>query len=175
MLETILDQFRELHVADLIDIALVTTFFYSALVLIRRTQARLVAIGILILGALYIAALALDLRLTTWLLQGFFAVFLVIVVVIFQEELRQLFERLALWGLRRKTETPSEPSEEIIVRCADELARARIGALMVLAGQQPIQRHLHGGVELDGRVSEPLLKSIFDPHSAGHDGAVIID
>ena len=102
VIETILTQLGDIHVADLVDIALVTTFFYSAIVLLRHTQARLVAIGILFLGALYIAARGLDLRLTTWLLQGFFAVFLVIVVVIFQEELRQLFERLALWGLRRR-------------------------------------------------------------------------
>ena len=74
MIDAILAQLRELHVVDLIDIALVTTFFYSALVLVQRAQARLVAMGILFLGALYIAARGLDLRLMTWLLQGFFAV-----------------------------------------------------------------------------------------------------
>lgn len=176
MLEQVLSQFRELHFADLVDIALVTTFFYSAIVLVRRTQARLVAIGILFLGALYIAARALDLRLTTWLLQGFFAVFLVIVVVIFQEELRQLFERLALWGLRRRgrTDVVSGPIE-IVVRCAADFARVRIGALIVLVGQQPIARHIHGGVELNGLPSEPLLQSIFDPHTPGHDGALLIE
>ena len=96
--EAMLNQARGLQVVDLIDIALVTIFVYSAVVLVRRTHARLVAIGIVFMGALYIAARSFDLRLTSWLLQGFFAVFLVIVVVIFQEELRQLFERLALWG-----------------------------------------------------------------------------
>jgi diadenylate cyclase len=100
--EAMLNQARGLQVVDLIDIALVTIFVYSAVVLVRRTHARLVAIGIVFMGALYIAARSFDLRLTSWLLQGFFAVFLVIVVVIFQEELRQLFERLALWGLRRR-------------------------------------------------------------------------
>lgn len=176
MLAAVLHQLHELQLVDLIDIALVTTFFYSAVVLLRRTQARLVALGILFLGALYIAARGLDLRLTTWLLQGFFAVFLVIVVVIFQEELRQLFERLALWGLRRRDRTPAaDGPAEILVRCAAEFARGRIGALVVLVGRQPIARHTHGGVELHGVLSEPLLKSIFDPHSAGHDGAVIVE
>ena len=176
MFEAFLSQLRELHVVDLIDIALVTTFFYSAVVLVRRTQARLVAIGILFLGALYIAARGLDLRLTTWLLQGFFAVFLVIVVVIFQEELRQLFERLALWGLRRRGHVASvSGATEIVTRCAVDFARRRIGALIVLVGQQPIVRHIHGGVEVNGVLSEPLLQSIFEPHSPGHDGAVIVD
>src|SRR5262245_61626369 len=118
MLETALKQLRDLQVVDLIDIALVTTIVYSAIVLMRRTHARLVAIGIMFLGALYIAARAFDLRLTTGLLQGFFAVFLVIVVVIFQEELRQLFERLALWGLRRGARPAADSPLEIVVRCS---------------------------------------------------------
>jgi uncharacterized protein (TIGR00159 family) len=176
MIDAILAQLRELHVVDLIDIALVTTFFYSALVLVQRAQARLVAMGILFLGALYIAARGLDLRLMTWLLQGFFAVFLVIIVVIFQEELRQLFERLALWGLRRRGATPTTYGPaEIVVSCAADFARARIGALIVFVGQQPVARLIHGGVELNGALSEPLLKSLFDTHSPGHDGAVIIE
>ena len=127
MLDLVLAQVRELHLADLLDIVLVTTFVYSAITLLRHTQARLVAGGIVVLMTLFIAAQALDLRLTTWLLQGFFAVFLIILVVIFQEELRQLFERLALWGLRRNVPaTPSFGTAELLVGTAADLAlRAR--------------------------------------------------
>lgn len=176
MLAAVVRQLHELKIVDVVDIAVVTAFFYSAIVLLRHTQARLVALGILFLGALYIAARGLDLRLTTWLLQGFFAVFLVIAVVIFQEELRQLFERLALWGLRRRTRAPAEAGPpEILVRCAAEFARRRVGALIAIVGRQPIGRQIHGGVELNGLVSEPLMQSIFDPHSPGHDGAVIVE
>lgn len=175
MLEAVLVQLRELHLADLLDIALVTTFVYSAIALVRRTQARLVAGGVLVLITLFIVARALDLRLTTWLLQGFFAVFLIILVVIFQEELRQMFENLALWGLRRGAPAPpSYGTAELLVGAVADMARSRIGALIVVAGRQPIDRHLHGGIELGGRLSEPLLRSIFDPHSAGHDGAVVV-
>lgn len=175
MLETVLAQLRELHLADLLDIGLVTTFVYSAIALVRRTQARLVAGGVLVLITLFIVARALDLRLTTWLLQGFFAVFLIILVVIFQEELRQMFENLALWGLRRGAPAPpSYGTAELLVGVVADMARNRVGALIVVAGKQPIDRHLHGGIELGGRLSEPLLRSIFDPHSPGHDGAVVV-
>lgn len=161
---------------DGVDIALVSTLVYMAIVLLRRTRAAFVAIGILMLGALYIAARALDLRLTAWLLQGFFAVLLIILVVVFQEELRQLFERIALYGLRRIGErrAPVDPTD-VLVRCASDFARDRIGSLIVLPGKQPINRHIQGGIELDGRLSVPLVKSIFDPHSAGHDGAAIVE
>ncbi len=55
------------------------------------------------------------------------------------------------------------------------LGSERIGALMVFPGKHPIGRHISGGIELGGTISVPLLKSIFDPHSPGHDGAVIIE
>jgi diadenylate cyclase len=166
----------EIQLADVVDMLLVTVMVYTAVVWIRRTRASLVAIGILILGAVSLAARALGLQLTAWMLQGFFAVFVIIVVVIFQEELRQLFERLAVWSLRRRDAggTLFDPSD-ILVACLTDFARDRIGALIVLPGSQPIHRHLHGGIELNGRLSVPLLKSIFDPHSAGHDGAVLLE
>jgi diadenylate cyclase len=166
----------EIRLADVVDMLLVTVMVYTAVVWIRRTRASLVAIGILILGAVSLAARALGLQLTAWMLQGFFAVFVIIVVVIFQEELRQLFERLAVWSLRRRQSGgPLFDPRDILVTCLADFARDRIGALIVLPGNQPVQRHLHGGIELNGRLSVPLLKSIFDPHSAGHDGALIIE
>lgn len=172
------DVLGQINLIAIIDILLVTSLVYTAVVWLRRTKAQLVAIGILILGLLYVVARALNLQLTAWIFQGFFAVFLVIMVVIFQEELRQLFERLAVWGLRRRRlarlPVQLDPAD-ILTRCAADFARDRIGALIVLPGEQPIQRHIQGGIELDGKLSLALLKSIFDPHSPGHDGAAIIE
>lgn len=172
----LLDSLTEIRLADAVDILLVTFLVYAAIVWIRRTQAALVAGGILILAALYIAASSIGLQLTAWLLQGFFAIFLIIVVVIFQEELRQLFERLALFSLRRSRHVKRPANvADVLVECASDLARDRIGALIVLQGEQPLRRHVRGGIEIGAKPSVPLLKSIFDPHSPGHDGAVIVD
>jgi uncharacterized protein (TIGR00159 family) len=160
---------------DFIDVVLVTVLVYTGLVWLRRTQAALVGTGILILGAVYLAARAFDLQLMAWIFQGFFAILVVIIVVIFQEELRQLFERLAVWALRRQgARVVSSDPTDILVGVLTDLARERIGALVVLPGSQPLSRHIQGGIELDGQLSVPLLKSIFDPHSPGHDGAVIV-
>jgi diadenylate cyclase len=63
---------------------------------------------------------------------------------------------------------------DILIASANAMARDRIGALIVLRGKDPIQRHLDGGTDLDGELSEAVLRSIFDPNSIGHDGAVII-
>jgi uncharacterized protein (TIGR00159 family) len=172
----LLDSLLEVRLADAIDILLVTSLVYAGIVWIRRTQAGLVAGGIVILGGLYIAAQSVGLQLTAWLLQGFFAIFLIIIVVIFQEELRQLFERLALFSLRRNRKVkPPAGINDILVEAMSDLARDRIGALVILQGEQPLRRHVRGGIEMGAKLSVPLLKSIFDPHSPGHDGAVIVE
>lgn len=172
----LLDSLLEIRLADAVDIVLVTFLVYAGIVWIRRTQAGLVAGGIVILAGLYIAARSIGLQLTAWLLQGFFAIFLIIVVVIFQEELRQLFERLALFSLRRSKRVPAPANvADVLVEAASDLARDRIGALIVLQGEQPLRRHVRGGIEMGAKLSVPLLKSIFDPHSPGHDGAVIVE
>ncbi|MCU0580760.1 MAG: diadenylate cyclase [Desulfobacterota bacterium] len=173
----------EVGLSGLLDIGIVTLAIYIFLVAIKRTRrSTLILTGILIVGLVYLAARKLNLLLTVALLQGFFAVFLVALIVIFQEDIRYFFERVAsLWlerGLplyRRKTARLSRREVEILTRSLSDLARAKIGALVVIRGKDPIARHLEGGEEVQGLLSEVLLKSIFDPHSLGHDGAVVID
>jgi uncharacterized protein (TIGR00159 family) len=113
---------------------------------------------------------------TAMIFQAFFAAFLVMMVVIFQEELRHLFEQIALWSMgRRAHPTLRTTTADALVRAVADLARDHLGALIVLKGRDPLERHITGGIPLDGRVSEPLLKSLFEPHSPGHDGAVLVE
>jgi diadenylate cyclase len=167
--------FLNLGVADVIDIFLVAILLYTATAFLKQTRAEFIIRGIFILAAIYIVARYFDLQLTAWIFQGFFAIFLIIIVVIFQEELRQIFERIAVWSLARNG-APSLRSDaaDVLVGTLADLAKDKIGALIVVEGKDPIARHIVGGIELEGKMSEPLLKSIFDPHSPGHDGAVII-
>jgi diadenylate cyclase len=167
--------FRNIGFADIVDILVVAILLYTAIVWIKNTRAAFIVRGIFIIAAVYILARYLDLQLTAWIFQGFFAIFLIIIVVIFQEELRQIFERIAVWSLAPKNERPlGSETVDILVRTAADLAKDKIGALLVLEGKDPLGRHIMGGIELGGKISEPLLKSIFDPSSPGHDGAVVI-
>ena len=172
------EAFQRLSGVDVVDIAIVATILYAGLVWFRHATTRLVVLGIVILGAVYVLAKSFGLFLTTAIFQGFFAILLIALVVIFQEELRQFFERIAVLGLeRRRRQRVEEPTAPIgvLVRTAADLARERIGALIVVRGRDPLDRHLEGGTELHGDPSEALFKSLFDPHSAGHDGAVVVD
>jgi len=174
--QTILTPFPSITISEILDIMFVAVLVYTAMVWAQRTRAAFVVRGILVLGSVYIVARFLDLQMTAWVFQGFFAVFLIMIVVIFQEELRQIFERIAVWSLtRRRTPALRSSTADILVRTVADLAKERIGALIAIRGNDPLERHITGGIPLDGRVSEPLLRSIFDTHSPGHDGAVLIE
>lgn len=165
----------EVRPQDVADVLLVSVLLYLVIVWMRRARAGLPLFGMAILGGVYLVARQLELHLTAWLFQGFFAIFVIILVVIFQRELRQLFERIAVFGLlRRRGALPSTDTQDCLVRAVLELQRQGLGALIVLCGREPLERHLEGGVPLDGRISDALIASLFDPHSVGHDGALVV-
>lgn len=193
---------KEIGISEFLDILFMSVLIYSVLVWFKRTKATFVLTGIIIIGLVYLFARMFNLVLTTFVLQAFFAVILVAIIVIFQEELRQLFgkvpeklrqlfediphkirsffERLPIWGINNDLENQRTTSSihreiEIVARTLIDLARERTGALVVIPGKDIIIRYLDGGVDLNGEISEPLLKSLFDKHSIGHDGAVIIE
>ncbi len=162
-------------ILDLVDVILVAFILWAGVVWLRRTRARLALLGLAIVGVVYLTARQLGLTLTAWLLQGFFAVFVIVLVVVFQEDLRRLFEQIATWGLRRKPATLGPDVADVLVRTVARMASTRTGALIVVPGREPIERHLDGGIELGARISEPLLLSLFDASSPGHDGAVVVE
>lgn len=175
--------FTEIGFGGVADMAVVALVVYVFLVALKRTRrSGLILAGIVSLAVLYLAAVKLNLTLTITLLQGFFAVILVALVVIFQEDLRYFFERVGRWWVERRLpryyrRAGRLPRHEVetLSRTVGELVRERIGALVVLRGTEGINRHLEGGEVVDGKLSEALLRSIFDPHSPGHDGAVVIE
>ncbi len=169
-----MQSFGGLRPADVVDVVLVAALLWLGIAGLRTSRARLALLGLAAVGALFGVARAFELQLTTLLLQGFFVVTAVMLVVVFQDDLRRLFEGIAVWVVRRGAPGLPEDAERVLVRVSFRLAAARIGALFVLPGREPIERHLDGGIYLDGRISEPLLESLLDPRTAGHDGAIVI-
>lgn len=168
---------NNLRIQDILDIIIVSLMIYALLIWFKDRASRFVLVGISVVGAIYVTARFFQLYLTTVVLQGFFAILIFVLVVIFQEDLRRFFERLAIigrFGKQVRSVGPQHEETEVLAATAANLARNRIGALIVLGGNDPLDRHLGGGTKLDGLISQSLLESIFDPHSPGHDGAVII-
>ena len=169
--------FKHIGVPDILDMLLVGALVYGLLLWFKRTRAAFVALGLLMLAIVYTVAFLAGMYMTVRIFQGFFAVFIVAVIVIFQEEIRSVFERIAVWSLTGGVlkSAPTHRQVEILVRSLGDLARDHIGALVVLRGLDPLDRHVSGGWDLNGDLSEALIKSIFDSHSLGHDGAFIIE
>lgn len=165
-----------LHITptDLVDIAVVGLLLWGLVAWTRRVHTRMALLGLAFLGVFYLIAQQFQLQLTAWIFQGFFAVLVVVVVVVFQDDLRRLFEQIATLGLRRKAPRPDPLKLGELIRGLHQLAAKKRGALVVLPGREPIDRHLQGGVPLDAEISEELLDSLFDSGSAGHDGALVM-
>ncbi len=159
---------------DVVDILLVAGFAWLAIGYFWRTRARSALAGLAILAAIYVVARGLELEVTTALLQAFFAVVVIVLVVVFQDDLRRLFEGLGTWRPGRPEPANDLEAIDVLTRSVARLASSRTGALIVLPGSESIERHVTGGVALGGRVSEPLLLSLFDASSPGHDGALIV-
>jgi len=160
---------------DFMDILLITFILYRLYVWLQGTRALRILIALAALGLLYLLARWSGLFITTWILQYLWAVILVIMVVVFQSEIRQVLERMSpLNFFLGQPETLDRLALEEVVRTAFELAKNRIGALIVFQRRDILEDHLKGGIPLDGRISFEVLSSIFIPSSPAHDGAVII-
>ena len=164
-----------IRLTDVIDVALVAVLLWATLSWLRRARARIALGGVGIAAAAFLVARQLELQMTVWILQGFFAVLVIVLVVVFQDDLRRLFEQIAVWGMRRKPASAPPDAVDALVGAVRQLVESGVGALVVIPGREPIDRHTAGGIPLGGLLSQPLLLSIFDPNSPGHDGAVTVE
>jgi uncharacterized protein (TIGR00159 family) len=156
-----------------LDILLIGT----ALFLIYRTLRRLgtwrILAGLLIAIVLFVTARMLDLRGIVWIYSNLSQVAVVALIVIFQPELRKMFERFASFA-RKRTSSVGQDLSNMVSDAVFGLAQQRRGAILVFPGKEPITEWMSGGIILNGDPSSSLIMSIFDPHSPGHDGALII-
>ena len=158
-------------VVDIILIAAGLFFLYHTL--IRLGTWRIVA-GIALAALLFLIANLVDLKGLEWIFGNFSQVAVIAIVVIFQPELRKIFERAASVRRSKIRDTGAE-LPRMIVDSLVKLAAQRRGAIVVFPGKEPVEEWLAGGFKLDARPSMPLIMSIFDPNSPGHDGALIIE
>lgn len=172
-----LELLQNIRWADIADILLVAVIIYAVLIWLHRTASLTVLVGAPIVAAIYIAARTFGMYLTTMIFHGLFAVVLIGLIILFQDDLRRtLGRRNRLWWLRARADGSNHGSDiELLTQTLFALAAERIGALVVIVGREPLDKHTEGGLLLGGQLSGPLLLSLFDSHSPGHDGAVIVE
>jgi uncharacterized protein (TIGR00159 family) len=160
---------------DAVDIAIVAWIVYRVLLLVKGTRAMQMLTGLGILAIGFFLSSTFELFTTHWLLSHFFDYLILIVIVLFQDDLKRALTHVGKnpFYSVASAEQEREMVDEI-ARAATKLARERIGALIVVERETGLKNFIDTGSKLDAHVKMELLYSIFVHNSPIHDGAVII-
>ncbi|MBS1970202.1 MAG: TIGR00159 family protein [Bdellovibrionales bacterium] len=164
-----------LRIQDLIDMILVWMVVYRILVLIKRTGTIQMLSGLGVLAIGYILSIWLELFTFNWLLEKFFSNLFVIVVILFQGEIRRALAHIGSNPFFTDVSAAQETHViEEIAKGIIAAAQKGYGALVVIEREIVIDYHIEFGTEIDAKVSAELITSIFHPTSPMHDGALLI-
>ncbi len=169
----------EIEPIALLDIGLTALLIYGLFSLIQGTRAVRLVMGAILLLVVYVAAQAVQLSLLSGIMETGAVVGLLALVVIFQPELRRALERIGRvgsmgWVFGNASQRDSQRVPAVLARTAVILAAGRIGALIVIERETGLEDAAEAGVMVHADLSQELLHSIFTPHAALHDGAVIV-
>jgi diadenylate cyclase len=170
---------EQVKATTLLDIAVTALFIYGLFSLIRGTRAVRLVIGVTVVYLIYVIATAVGLRLLPQILQTGAVVGLFALVVIFQPELRRSLEQIGrvgsfAWILSPADERAIDHTATEVARAASVLSAESVGALIVLERETGLEEVAETGVMLHADLSADLLRTVFTPRSALHDGAVIV-
>jgi diadenylate cyclase len=160
---------------DLLDVVLVAFVIYRVILLLKGTLSSRYLFAFAFILVISLVSRFAGLRTINWLSDNFLGSLIIILVVVFQHDIRR-----ALVTTRRNrvsTEPVQEEAFEAIeelASAAEALAQKKIGALVVFERDMPVNNFIAVGTEIDAKVTSELLTSIFLPYSPIHDGAVII-
>ena len=159
---------------DLLDIALVAFIVYRIILLIKGTRAVQMLLGLAVIIGIYFASRVAGLYTLHWLLDNFLSSIIVVIIVIFQADIRRALIHVGRNPFSAEmTRSEGEALDELVKACVT-LAAKRIGALIVIERETGLKDFLEVGVEIDARISSDLINAIFLPYSPIHDGALVI-
>ena len=178
-LQSLLQQVPRIEFMDLLDIIIVAFLIYKLLPLFRSTGTA--RIGWVVVAVVVISWLTELLQLYTlhFILSQLLAVVLIAIVVLFQPELRRMLDHVTNIKLKsflglKKPEQEMLPVILQTVRACEIMGAERVGALIVFTRDSRLEEYFKTGTLIDGQVSEQLIRNVFFPKAALHDGAMII-
>ena len=152
---------------------------YKLLPVLRSTGTTRIASVVATVIVIAWATGILRMHTLSWILNQLLAVGFLAVVVLFQPELRRMIDHISNMRLK-KLFGVSKPEQEMVpiinqtVRACEDMSRERVGALIVFARDNRLDEYFKTGTLIDGQVSDQLIRNIFFPKAALHDGAMII-
>lgn len=164
-----------IRLQDVADILIMTFLLYQLYTWFRGTRAIQVLLGLGIVTLIYFATRFLGLYMTSWVLQELGTVLIILIIVVFQSEIRQALYRFSL--LRHWLDSPQNDQHSHFQEIAETLfamASSYTGALLVFQRGEPLDDLVSNGVTLDCDISPQILESIFFDGAPLHDGAALI-
>ncbi len=166
--------FDNVRLADVADVLIITLLIHWLINQIRGTRAVQMLIGLVMVGVLFFASQYFELYTVSWILNNFLASILLVIVILFQNDIRRALTRVGRGTLfggdrHRRNEMIEELASATVL-----LATKRTGAIIALEREVGLNEYLEAGTPLDAQVSKELLVSVFLPTSPIHDGAVVI-
>ena len=164
-----------IRIQDVADILIMTFLLYQLYSWFRKTRAMQVLLGLGVVTLIYFATRFLGLYMTSWILQELGTVLIVLIIVVFQAEIRQALYRFSL--LRHLFETQKETQQSQFQEVAESLfgmAAKRTGAILVFQRSESLADLMLNGVRLDCEITPQILEAIFADGTPLHDGAALI-
>lgn len=163
-------------VKPVVEVLVLWWIFYRILLFFQGTRALQVLKGITYLALIFLAAQLLRFDTLNWLLTKFFAISILAMVILFQQELRQGLARLGRGHLLNLFLEESEVVAVIgqITDAAFRLSEKRTGGLVAMEREAKLSTYAESGVQIDGVVTSELIETVFKHESPIHDGGVII-
>ena len=183
---TIMDLARHFTLKDALDVAIVTLLLYSAIKLVRETRAGQLIKGIILLVVLFLISSQFDLLMLNAILRAFLSSGIVIVVILFQPEIRKALEQVghskvakslaSAVGVKDKEEGKAATRKAIegVVDATQILQQLRMGALIVFERQTKLGEIVSTGTVVEAAPSAQLIANIFFNKAPLHDGGMII-
>ena len=165
--------------SDYLDIIVVSYLIYRFLPLIRTPSTMRIAKAVFAVVVISALTELLDLYALSFILEQFLSIGLIALVVLFQPELRRMLDHLgsvnlsSLLGGSKPVEEMDAIVSQTVMAC-EIMSRERVGALIVFARESRLDEYFKSGTQIDGQVSEQLIRNIFFPKASLHDGAMII-
>jgi uncharacterized protein (TIGR00159 family) len=160
---------------DVVDIAIVSVLIYWIIILIKGTKAVQMIFGLALIIVAFIISRKGELLTFHWILNSFLSSIILVIIVIFQSDIRRALTTVGKNPFFSGTDSAGESNFlEELIRASVSLAGKNIGVLIVLERNTGLREYIEGGIDLEAKVSKELIGSIFAPPSPLHDGAVII-
>ncbi len=161
---------------DFIDIAIIAFLIYQLVLITKQTRAMQVLKGLAIIIVASYLSEVIGLRGLNWLLRSILNNGMIVLLILFQPELKKALEQIGRSTHLERAEMHDESERivEEITQCLLRLSKRRVGALIVFEEKTGLKDICETGTAIDSVISAPLLENIFEPNTPLHDGAVII-